>query len=408
MHILLVYRSAYPDTKGGVDTLLAHLIAALPPEVRVTLLIPGEWPVATWQQWQHGPVTLLCKRLRLPHDPQRPLRGWLGGLWEFPRTLMFLRNYCRQQRVDVVHLFTVQRHHLYFRWLHRLGGPPYLVTGVGSDFLKFSRTAPGLTAVLENAARLTAVAPHVAQSLHRHLPHLPPPQVIPNGIDAVALLNLAATANPLPMTVPERFFVLVGDIDRGKGQDVAIRAWGQLRHRLPDLHLLIIGVIPVIPETRDYHQALQHLLEQQGCRHRVQIFTTLARPVMLALAQRSLGLILPTRGEGLPYVLLESGVLALPTLFSAIPPFTELLTDGLHTLLVPPDDPAALADAVQRLANDTTLAAHLAKNLHQLVTRQWTAQAMARDYLAVYREIAPGANHAIMVQTPVRNPHGRQ
>jgi glycosyltransferase involved in cell wall biosynthesis len=58
--------------------------------------------------------------------------------------------------------------------------------------------------------------------------------------------------------------------------------------------------------------------------------------------------------DGLPNVLLEAGALELPVVASRVGAVPELIEDGVNGRLVPPDDPAALAEALTALIRDPT------------------------------------------------------
>jgi len=64
--------------------------------------------------------------------------------------------------------------------------------------------------------------------------------------------------------------------------------------------------------------------------------------------------------DGLPNVLMEAQSQALACLSTAVSGVPELIEDGVTGALVPPDDPAALAEALARLIGDPALRARLA------------------------------------------------
>ena len=64
--------------------------------------------------------------------------------------------------------------------------------------------------------------------------------------------------------------------------------------------------------------------------------------------------------EGLGVVLLEAMSYHVPVIGSAIGGITDIITDGETGLLVPPEDPAAIAAAIERIAKDSVLTERLA------------------------------------------------
>ena len=71
--------------------------------------------------------------------------------------------------------------------------------------------------------------------------------------------------------------------------------------------------------------------------------------------------VLPSRQEGLPVVLMEATSVGMPIVATAVGGVPQVLTDGVDGLVVPPDSPGDLADAVGRLAADPGLRERLAE-----------------------------------------------
>jgi glycosyltransferase involved in cell wall biosynthesis len=86
------------------------------------------------------------------------------------------------------------------------------------------------------------------------------------------------------------------------------------------------------------------------------------------------------------FELMRAGV---PIVATSLPSVREILRDGEHALLVPPDDPAALAHGIERLLADRTLAAHLVRGASRHV-QDYTWEARARAIL----DFATNLRHA--------------
>jgi len=89
-------------------------------------------------------------------------------------------------------------------------------------------------------------------------------------------------------------------------------------------------------------------------------------------------LVLPSRSEGMGRVLVEAFCRGRPVVASRVGGIVDLVRDGENGLLVLPQDPAALADALCRLLTDTALAERLAAG----------AKAGADDWTATPEEYA--------------------
>lgn len=98
---------------------------------------------------------------------------------------------------------------------------------------------------------------------------------------------------------------------------------------------------------------------------------------------------LPSRGgEGLPRTLLEAAACGRALLTTNVPGCRDLVRDGVEGLLVPPDDPAALASALIRLSADRALVARMGSAARvRIETGDFTEGAVTRAVCAIYAEL---------------------
>jgi glycosyltransferase involved in cell wall biosynthesis len=89
--------------------------------------------------------------------------------------------------------------------------------------------------------------------------------------------------------------------------------------------------------------------------------------------------------EGIPVSLLEAMGHGVPVVGTAAGGVPELLGDG-SGLLVPPADPVALADALERLARDEPLRAQLARHGRERVERDFSVDAVVRELAARFAQ----------------------
>ncbi|WP_244631271.1 glycosyltransferase family 4 protein [Aureimonas sp. ME7] len=97
---------------------------------------------------------------------------------------------------------------------------------------------------------------------------------------------------------------------------------------------------------------------------------------------------LPSRGgEGLPRTLLESASCGRPTLTTDVPGCRSFVREGLDGYVVPPDDPAALADAILRIATDRDLLARMGRSAARRVRDGYTEADVMGSVQTLYRSL---------------------
>jgi phosphatidylinositol alpha-mannosyltransferase len=162
---------------------------------------------------------------------------------------------------------------------------------------------------------------------------------VPNGVDVARF----ATAEPADLG-PGPKVLFVGRLDERKGFRVAVDAFGRLAAVRPLLRLIVVGDGPeraavgaLPPEVRD----------------RVRFLGTVPNAELHPVETACDLYVGPAiGGESFGVVLVEAMAAGLPVVASAIPGYDEVVTDGVEGLLVPPGDPAALAEAAGVVLDD--------------------------------------------------------
>ena len=91
--------------------------------------------------------------------------------------------------------------------------------------------------------------------------------------------------------------------------------------------------------------------------------------------------------EGIPRVLLEAASMGLPLVAASGPGSNDVVEDGVSGVLVPPKDPAAIADSVLRLANDPALRARLGAEARERAIAQFDLSVVAERTRSLYEAL---------------------
>ncbi len=108
--------------------------------------------------------------------------------------------------------------------------------------------------------------------------------------------------------------------------------------------------------------------------------------VMGAWSRCSIGLVPSIVAETFGIVALEAMYNGKPVIATRIGGLTDVVADGETGLLVPPGDPQALRDAIQRLLDDPTTLEYMGQMARQRVV-EFQAKAVVPRFEQVYQEL---------------------
>lgn len=281
-------------------------------------------------------------------------------------------------------------------WLLKaLLGVPYVVSLRGGDvpgfqydgIALFHRLAgPMIGFLWRRAAAVVANSDGLADLARRFAPDVPV-TVVANGVDATLFRPVDSPSPPrgegwgegeTPATgfpgAPLRLLV-VGRLVRQKGVDLILEAMA--RTSIP-LDLTVVG-------DGGARAALEAQAAALGLQTRVRFAGWLERTALPDAYRAADLFVFPSRDEGMPNVVLEAMASGLPVAATDIAGNRDLVVDGETGFLLPVDDVAALAAALERLAADPDLRRRMgAAGRARAVERfSWAAVATAYRALAL-------------------------
>jgi len=174
--------------------------------------------------------------------------------------------------------------------------------------------------------------------------------------------------------------LLVGRLSRDKGQATLLRAAPAVLAQVPAARFVLLGA-----DSEGEAGRLRRLADRLGVSHAVEIRPWMRdpRPVF----HEADVVALPSRSEGFGRVLVEAACLAKPVVASRVGGIPEVVVDGETGLLVPPDNPPAVAEALIRLLADPSLCARLGKAARERALACFTARKHVEGVETVYQEV---------------------
>jgi len=367
LKVLHVYKSYYPDTVGGIEQVIAQLCTALHAigdESRIFTLSPSADPPVLSRS--EGEVHRSRTTVQISSNPLS-----IPAFAEFRRQV---------QWADVVHY--------QFPWpfadlLHFAGGvrKPTVVS-YQSDIVRqkvlLHAYAPLMYRFLRDADAVVATSPHyrdsspVLSQLDRKV------RVIPNGIDEASYPEPGRDrVTAWREILGEGFFLFVGVLRYYKGLETLLRSAQGFEGRI-----VIAGTGPEAKPLQEY--AARHRIDN------VRFVGAVSDADKVSLLRLARAFVFPShlRSEAFGMSLLEAAMHARPMICCEIGTGTSYINvDGETGFVVPPEDPAALQDAMHRFLREPELAAQMGAAARARFTSHFTAQAMARSYHELYLEL---------------------
>ena len=234
--------------------------------------------------------------------------------------------------------------------------------------------------IAHRADRVTCVSQRVAEYAAERM-RVPREKlvVIPNGVDVQdCMLRTPARLESLGVASPRRAIVCVSRLAPQKGVDRLIRVSPLLCTLLPDHDLVLVGEGPD-------EGALKRLAAQLGVQSRVHFAGWRADVCEILLASDLM--LLPSRWEGMPNVLLEAMACERPVTCTRVEGVQEVLGSLSDAQTVPPDNAEALVTKAVAIIQNPSLARQLGRDNRRRVADQFSWKTMIQSYEKLFDDV---------------------
>jgi glycosyltransferase involved in cell wall biosynthesis len=198
--------------------------------------------------------------------------------------------------------------------------------------------------------------------------------VLPNAVDA-GFFDVSAA--PPPDAPP--VILCVGAICERKNQNAFIRALDPLAAE-KKFKVVFLGAAGADAYAAEFFEQLK---SRAWCEHA----GFAGRDRLLEFFRTASALVLPTREDNCPMVVLEAMAAGVPVLASNVGGVPDLIADGVTGLFCDPDKPESFRAGVARLLADRAPAQQLAAAAKAEARRRFHPEVIARGHLAIYRQV---------------------
>lgn len=229
--------------------------------------------------------------------------------------------------------------------------------------------------------------PERRAALQRHICRPDKLSVIYNGIDLEEYEDIRSTKEGMirrsALAIPETAVVvgMVGRLAFQKGPDIFMRMAKRLLADIPNIYFVMVGDGEMRRETEEYARL-------HGFADRLRITGWVENP--LAYMGMFDVAVLLSRWEGFGLVLPEYMLCGKPIVATQVDAIPTVLTDHTDSILVPPEDPQAAAEAVGRLLQQDKRSAIDIVKSRMKVAEKYNMQRTVRQHEALFLQLLKG------------------
>ncbi|WP_382307702.1 glycosyltransferase family 4 protein [Herbiconiux sp. UC225_62] len=363
----------YGSDRMAVETVVA-LSAA---NIGVTVAVPNTGPLVDTLETRGIDhviidVPVLRKQIMRPLPFLKYVVKTLESGVEIARLL-------RRERPTVVFVNTItQPVWILVSWFHRVP----VIVHVRENESQYPRL---LRALLVSPLRLARLAISNSKSTQEFIVGS---RILPNRTKRLIVIYNGKDWTPYYLREPEHGgttarLIVVGRISPRKGQDVVIRALAILQDRGIECSLDLVG--DVFPGYEWFADELRQLAVDTDLAESV-TFSGFTEDIAGHLADAQIAIV-PSRMEPFGTVAAESMAAKRPTIVSETEGLVEIVTDGVTGLVVPTDDPAALAAGIERLIVDQAFYERLALAGYEHVLSTFSSSAYGGQIVDSVRRV---------------------
>jgi len=355
---------------GGAERALANLAVGLDPD-------DFQVEVYSLALRPEAPQGMLVDQIKHAGIPVHFLDA--RSVWQTPAVVRRLQGHLRERRPDVLLSFLYHANVIGGLAVRSMKQPPAHIASVrvaepSRWRLRLERPS------LRRAAAVTCVSESLAEHVVRRQGLARESiTVIPNGIDTTPFDNAPpADLASLGIGADRKLLTVIGRLAPQKGIDWLLEHIDPLLKRLPEFDLLIVGDGVLRPQLERRAASLEHAARIHFAGQRGDIPSILRRSSLL---------LLPSRYEGMPNVVMEAMAASLPIVSTRVEGVTELLGPLADRQTFPMGDVKHFHKKAYELCANLESADRLKRGNRERVTQTYPLNRMVSRFASLIRSI---------------------
>ena len=292
-----------------------------------------------------------------------------SGFSSLPGIYFFLRNYCKKNKIDIIH-----NHHRIFDAITVILplGNCRTVTTVHSKVY-------GHKFISYKADNLISVSESITKHLVKYY------KIFPSKIKRMKnFVDISDVKTTIVKDVLKKqlgltdqiVIMFIGRFNKEKGVDILVTAMKELYSINKKVLLVMLG-------SGEEEMSLKNFCFENKLPLRI------IEPVRNVYDYYNIAdvIVLPSRVDPFPYVMLESGLMSKPFIGSNVDGLSELIKQGDNGLLFEKENARELLACIQMILGNQTLAEQISHNLHDEVIKNYSVEKVIPEYISFYNSL---------------------
>ena len=205
--------------------------------------------------------------------------------------------------------------------------------------------------------------------------------IIRNGVNLKSLISKQNFKEKYQIN--SKFILFVGRFSKVKGIEALIHAFNIIKNELKitDIRLVIMGV------DFGYQNEMFGLIKKLGLSEEIKVIKNPPRDDVISAYGESEFLVIPSQWEMSPLVALESFAFKRPVISTNSHGIPYTVENDKNSILVEPDNPVQLSDAIAKLLNNSELREKLGLAGYNFVHKECNCVSMAKNSLKLYEDV---------------------